>query len=140
MNLLPKQQSKINKKDGSFDYSFPQEIFANEETVCTVKFESNTLINKARFKFDTINFPEEGTVTYKMTDSLGHEFTFENSGFWGSEEGFKIPEEYSATTEVKLVFSKEGDYEVSVELVNVESQETVMSSTTLVNVLAEKNN
>ena len=71
--------------------------------------------NKCQFAFDSIR-PEGAKMTFKATDSLSQEITFENSGVWGPEEGFPVGPDYSATTEFKITVDKPGQYAVVVKL------------------------
>ena len=42
------------------------------------------------------------------------------SGTFGPEDGFSLPEEYDETTEIRVTFSEQGAYEVTIDVVGVE--------------------
>ena len=42
------------------------------------------------------------------------------AGTFGPEDGFSLPEEYDETTEIRVTFSEQGDYEVTIDVVGVE--------------------
>ena len=82
---------------------------------------------KVRLYFDT-TVPSGGTMTYKMTDSQSHDFTFENEGAWGPEEGFPLPKEYSATTPITITASVPGTYTTTVKLVDLTTSTTIATA------------
>lgn len=99
-----------------------EEVSANVSI--SVKTVGNTGYNKVQFQFDSQR-PEGANMTFKATDSLQQEFTFQNSGTWGPPEGFAIPANYSATTLFKVSADKPGTYTVNYKLVNLEDSSTI---------------
>lgn len=99
-----------------------EEVSAN--VTISVKSEGNTGYNKVQFQFDSQR-PEGANMTFKATDSLQQEFTFQNSGTWGPPEGFAISADYTATTLFKVSADKPGTYTVNYKLVNLEDSSTI---------------
>lgn len=106
----------------------PSTATVNEEVSdnvsISVKTAGNTGYNKVQFQFDSQR-PEGANMTFKATDSLQQEFTFQNSGTWGPPEGFAISADYSATTLFKVSADKPGTYTVNYKLVNLEDSSTI---------------
>lgn len=106
----------------------PATATVNEEVSAnvgiSVKTEGNTGYNKVQFQFDSQR-PDGANMTFKATDSLQQELTFQNSGIWGPPEGFAIQADYSATTPFKVSADKPGSYTVTYKLVNLEDMSTI---------------
>lgn len=111
-------KEKQSEVVGEFNFSFPEDVVSGEEAVGTVTFSSPSAVDGVQFIFDTER-PEGGSATYKMTDTLGSEFTFENTGKWGPDSGFSLTEGYEASTQVKVTFSVSGEYTSIIKLVKV---------------------
>lgn len=112
----------------------PDNLVVNKETIVPVTLKSVKGANKVRVQFNTEG---PGNAFYKMTDSLDNPFEFENSGFWGPEEGFDMPENYEATTECSIRVDAEGTYKFSIALLSVESGETLASFEYSIDALSE---
>lgn len=107
--------------------TLPEHVYVGEEYNIEVGFKSDSNISGVKFVFSTSG---PGNVTYKMTDSLGTEFTFQNNGEWGPAEGFDIvgtPENpYEAVTPVSALFEgPAGEYSFTTKLVKAVSGEVV---------------
>lgn len=113
--------------------TLPEHIYAGEEVEVSVGFKSDTEITGVKFIFSTSG---PGNATYKMTDSLGTEFTFQNNGEWGPSEGFTISSGYEVYSPVKATFDAEGEYTFTVQLVKVKTGETVNEITSSITVEA----
>lgn len=118
---------------GTFEVEVPADIKAGEEKEVPMTFKASGINSKVRFKFKATG---PGDVTFKMTDSLGAPFEFVNEGYWGSAEGFDIPEGYEATTPVTLNFSAAGEYTIVYQLVKAETDEEISKSESTVTVNA----
>lgn len=117
-----------------FSYELPAEIYENEDVTIPVTFTNMGLsYDSVRFEFEKVTGP--GDVTFKATDSNNVEYTFTNSGFWGPEGGFSIPDEYEETTDWTLNFTAAGDYTIKFRLININTEEVIVFQGKTVTVL-----
>lgn len=122
----------------AIDIKIPSMITAETETNVDVTLKPSTVgqegFEKVIVKFNTVLPNSTAIVTYKATDSIGKEYTFENEGSWGPETGFDIPKDYEATTPWKVTFSEPGKYTTSFQLVRVADNSILVSSEVTVDV------
>lgn len=114
--------------------SIPENLVTGTETTIPVTLKSKDGVEKVRVHFK-INGP--GTATCKMTDSAGTEFSFDNEGYWGPEEGFDMPAGYEATTDCKVTVDKAGTYNFEIEVVKVEDSSVVNSFSSSIDAIAK---
>lgn len=114
-----------------------ENVMANIEYSMNAQFRTKTLGNvgyeAVQFKFN-VEGPEGSKMTFKMSDSEGHEYEFVNNGTWGPSEGFPLPANYDATTPIKVVADTQGSYTVNTWLENVKTGEHIVDATTTVEV------
>lgn len=124
------EEPEPEEGNGEFiEPSLPDHIYVGSEVEVSVGFKSDTEITGVKFIFSTTG---PGNATYKMTDSLGTEFTFQNNGEWGPSEGFTVTAGYEVQTPIKATFDAEGEYSFTVQLVKAESGEVVNEITSSV--------
>lgn len=110
-------------------------VEAQVDTTLATKVKGTAPYKKVRMYFET-SVPDGGSLTYKMTDSQSHEFTFVNSGEWGPEAGFELPVEYSATTPVKVTASVAGTYTTTTKLVDLSTGRTIIEGSATLDAIA----
>lgn len=118
--------------DATIEVQQPDNLVVGQEVTVPVTLRATNAVEKVRVHFETSG---PGNITYKMTDTLGQEFTFVNNGIWGPEEGFDIPEGYEATTQCNITADTEGTYNMTIKVVKVEDSSVVTEFTTSIDVL-----
>lgn len=78
-------------------------------------------VERVRILFQTTKAPKDGHIQMSMRDSQGVEYNFTDHGWWGPSNGFNMPMEYEATTEVSAIFTAPGIYEMTCKLIQVDS-------------------
>jgi len=79
---------------------------ANEEPAGTAPYDA------VRIAVEAVG-PDGAEVTFTANDHTGTPYSFTNSGYWGQEEGFALPAEYSETIDWTLNFSRCGQYTIT---------------------------
>ena len=69
--------------------------------------------------------PQDAHIDVNVSDSLGTPFSFRDEGWWGPENGFNIPMDYSATTNMQAVFTAPGNYVLTFRLVRKDDGITI---------------
>ena len=91
------------------------------------------------FGYDSVHFnvevttPDGATLQLLATDDTGT-YDVAQIGYWGPENGFPIDANYSATTEFTAIFSAAGEYTITFSLVDLESDETLVTETVAITV------
>jgi hypothetical protein len=106
-----------------FECSELKDVVAGEDVEANVTLKTAKL---GRMGYTAVLFEFEktegsGDVTFTAVDSKGAKHTFTNSGTWGPPGGFELPAEYEAETDWILNFSRPGNYNITFELVDLDS-------------------
>ncbi len=78
-----------------------------------------------------VNVTDKDNLTLKATDTQGQEWDVAQIGFWGPQEGFEVTNDYDVTTTFKATAKKEGTYTVTLSLVDLNSEEAVLTTKTI---------
>lgn len=84
-----------------------------------------TPYEKVRIKVD-IEGPAKPEIL--AVDSLGVTYDIAKIGYWGPDTGFKVGGTFENVTPVTITYPKEGTYVTTLSLVDVSSEETVITS------------
>jgi len=101
----------------AFDYAVPEPVFAGVDVEVAVTLANEEPAGTAQY--DAVRIAIEATgpdgteVAFSGTDHTGAAYGFVNNGYWGSEEGFALPAEYSDTLDWTLNFSQCGSYTIT---------------------------
>ncbi|NLO89438.1 MAG: hypothetical protein GX088_03810 [Clostridia bacterium] len=115
-----------------FSYEVPEEIKAGEEYEVPVTIEPETVgdLGYNRVRFDvTVTTPEGANLQLLAKDTNGVMHDVAQIGYWGPKEGFPIDAEYSATTVFKASFSGPGKYSITFSLVDLDTEEALITET-----------
>ena len=124
----------------SFELNYTGDVVINEEKEATVILRGTdaTPYTKVRIKVDVT-----GPATPKImaTDSSGVEHDIAQLGYWGPDTGFAVGGTFENKTPIKATFSAAGTYTIKLSLINLENNDTVITSKTeTVEVLEDKSN
>ena len=98
----------------------PEHVYVGEEYEVSVGFKSDVDILGVEFVATTTG---PGDATYKMTDSLGQEYSFVNNVTWGNNFDIKAP--YEAYSPIKASFSAAGEYTFVTQLRKYDTKEVI---------------
>lgn len=87
-----------------------------------------TAYTNVRIKVD-ITGP--ATPTILATDSLGQEIDIAQTGYWGPDSGFAVGGDFTNTTPIKATFPEEGDYTITLSLIDVSNANAVIETSTV---------
>ena len=118
----------VSAQDGySFDLQYTGTVVKNQEKSANVLLvgQNAQVYTNVRIKVDIT-----GPATPKIlaTDSLGNELDIAQLGYWGPDAGFTVGGDFTNTTPIKATFSEEGSYTITLSLVDVSQNNTVITS------------
>lgn len=114
----------------SFDLQYTGTITKNIQKDANVLLigENGPLYATVRIKVD-ISGP--ATPVLLATDSLGTEIDIAQEGFWGPPSGFPIQGDFTNTTPIKATFPEEGNYTITLSLIDLANANAVITSKTI---------
>lgn len=114
----------------SFDLQYTGTITKNIQKDANVLLigENGPLYATVRIKVD-ISGP--ATPVLLATDSLGTEIDIAQEGFWGPPSGFPIQGDFTNTTPIKATFPEEGNYTITLSLIDLANANVVITSKTI---------
>ncbi len=108
------------------DFAEAQELFVKLFSL------QNDLLGYERVRINIlIDSPEEGLVQLWATDSNDQLFELAEIGFWGPSEGFILPVDYYAFTEVTATFFSAGEFVITLQLVDLNQDSNVIAEKSL---------
>lgn len=114
----------------NFDLQYSGTITKNIEKDANVLLvgENAPAHTNVRIKVDIT-----GPATPKImaTDSLGTEIDIAQEGYWGPSAGFAVGGNFTNTTPIKATFTEEGNYTITLSLIDLTNNNTVITSKTI---------
>lgn len=111
----------------AFNLEYVGDVIVNEEkdAAVTLTGTNGTLYTNVRIKVDI-----EGPATPQLIayDSNGTKFDIAQLGYWGPDVGFAVQGDFTNRTPIKATFTKAGDYKITLSLINVASNNSVITT------------
>ena len=112
-----------------FDLQYTGNIVKNEEKNANVLLIGENALPYAKVQIKvSINGP--ATPKILANDSLGTEIDIAKEGKWGPDEGFAVQGSFTNTTPVRATFPEEGTYTITLSLVDLSNQSSVIATKT----------
>lgn len=111
----------------SFDLQYTGTVVKNVEKDAKVLLVG---VNGSTYTNVQIKVDISGPATPKLlaTDSSGIEYDIAQLGYWGPAAGFAVQGDFTNTTPVKATFTKEGTYTITLSLINLANNNSVITS------------
>jgi len=103
-------------------------VDSNFNDLTPIKVTLSTKV-KGKSGYDAVRFLPVGAdnnIQLWAKDTNGNWYDINQVG-WGPPEGFELPADYSATTEVYFLSDKSGEYDISIQLVDVSNNNNVIA-------------
>lgn len=114
----------------SFDleYTGKVEVGVEKDAAVTLTGVNGTAYTNVRIKVDIT-----GPATPKLLayDSNGTQHDIAQIGFWGPPSGFAVQGNFTNRTPVKATFTKAGEYEITLSLIDVANSNNVITTKTI---------
>ena len=111
----------------SFSLDYEGEVIVGEAKTANVKLSGNNAptYTNVRIKVDI-----QGPSTPKLlaTDSAGNQYDIAQLGYWGPDAGFAVQGTFTNVTPVTATFDKAGNYTITLSLVNVAENNSIITS------------
>lgn len=121
----------------SFSLDYEGEVIVGEAKTANVKLAGNNAptYTNVRIKVDI-----QGPSTPKLlaTDSAGNQYDIAQMGYWGPDAGFAVQGTFTNVTPVTATFDKAGNYTITLSLVNVAENNSVITSRAISVTVVEK--
>ncbi len=115
-----------------FAVDAPAQITVNETVEVDVALKADEVrelgYEKVLIKVDVT---DKENMTLKATDTQGQEWDVAQIGYWGPPEGFEVANDYDVTTTFKATAKKAGTYTITLNLVDMNSEQAVLTTKTI---------
>ncbi len=134
--------SKYYYPEYRLDHNFVEEdVYSNVDYDISMDLEEiasgNMWYEHVRFEISYTG-PDNG-LSLLAEDSEGNHIDIAEVGFWGPENGFELTDGYSESTGITANFLEGGTYVISIELIDLDSDEIINSLNIEVDVTATTN-
>lgn len=108
------------------------QVKVNEQTNIDVTLKATNIRSEGYDKvIITIDSTNKDNLELKATDNQSQEWDVAQVGYWGPSEGFAISKDYNVTTEFKVTAKAEGVYTITLNLVDLDNNEMILSTKTI---------
>ena len=117
----------ITESDYYFSITAPKTMVVGQNasaSAALVGLESASAYDHALIQI-TVEGPEGAKPQILATDETGKEYNLAEVGQWGPDGGFPVSANYSAKTDLKLVFDQKGTYKATFQLVDLDSGKVI---------------
>lgn len=124
----------------TFELNYTGDVVLNEEKDATVILRGTDATPYARVR---IKVDIEGPATPKIlaTDTTGVEHDIAELGYWGPDQGFAVGGTFENNTPIKATFSAAGTYTITLSLINLDANDSIITSTVAtIEVLEDESN
>ncbi len=137
LNYVPKQSTyEFSVTEESswwlWDHEIETGVFAKNNIDVRLFTSNMGLLGYERVRVNVIIDGPEGPWKLLATDSQGITHDVAQIGFWGPEDGFELTSLYDETTRFTAVFEEAGTYKFTLELVDLQNEDHVILSHTVV--------
>lgn len=112
----------------NLEYTGKIEVGVEKDAVVTLTGVNGPLFTNVRIKVD-ITGPSIPKLLAYDTNGVQHDIA--QIGYWGPDAGFPVQGDFTNTTPIKATFSKSGEYAITLSLIDVANQNTVITSRTI---------
>ena len=111
----------------TFDIEAPDTLRPNQsgQGSATLKGDPNAPAYAHALIQIAVESPEGAKPQILATDETGKEYNLAEVGQWGPDGGFPVSANYSAKTDLKLVFDQKGTYKATFQLVDLDSGKVI---------------
>ncbi len=111
----------------SFNLTYTGDVVKGEQKDATVvlKGVGAPTYTNVRIKVDVTGPAVPSFIAY---DSQGTRFDIAELGYWGPDAGFAVAGDFENTTPIQATFPEEGQYTVTLSLINVANNNDVITS------------
>ena len=112
----------------SLEYTGKVEVGVEKDAEVKLIGTNGTTYTNVRIKVDI-----EGPATPKILayDSSGVQHDIAQLGYWGPDAGFSVQGDFTNTTPIKATFSVAGEYDITLSLIDVANNNTVITTETI---------
>ncbi len=115
-----------------FDVNPPAQIQVNQVETVDVTLKADV---QRELGYDSVlvkvDVTDKDNLVLKATDTAGQEWDVAQIGFWGPETGFALSNDYEVTTTFKATAKQAGTYTITLNLVDLENDEAVLTTKTI---------
>lgn len=111
----------------SFNLTYTGDIIKGEQkdAIVVLKGVGAPTYTNVRIKVDVTGPAVPSFIAY---DSQGTRFDIAELGYWGPDAGFAVAGDFENTTPIQATFPEEGQYTVTLSLINVANNNDVITS------------
>ena len=114
------------------DVNAPEQITVNQQVSVDVTLKADEVRDLGYDRvLIRVDVSDKDNLQLKATDTQSQEWDVSQVGYWGPPTGFAISNDYDVTTTFKATAKKAGSYTITMNLVDLDNNEAVLTTKTI---------